>query len=202
MIEGFTSPPFSDAPILFGAALDSSVQIPKDPGNVGIIQTYDGTIIRQVVNQRGEDEFSDNLHRWSTELDASIVGEDIWRKLKELHRSKGKSTLIDWDREVLEILVAPSKTSYAPQRTIYLPHSPASAARAWLDGTEQTVVDSATPAAGEIGINGGSVHVPSGLDGSQVIVEFVAVYDVLVFSFSQNPQGFNNLTANVEFAEV
>lgn len=80
--------------------------------------------------------------------------------------------------------------------------------KAWLlpaggSRTEQTVITSGTPTAGEVKVtNSGSVEIPSGLDGDQLEIAYYPAYTVMVTITDYTPRGHNDQVSSVVVTEV
>lgn len=205
--HSWTQSPFGRAWRLDDTDLDTLGVLPfdKEPSEPRVpIPMGDGrTAIQGIWRGQGEASIG-GAYRWPFTIQAR--SEDESYKLRALAKTPRAVGFIDWEYEVEVFVAGDSLTSFI------LPRSTASSqwgsfptseypTKAFLNGTEQTVVATA-PSAGEVQIVGADVTTPT-LNVNDILeIRYIPWYTVVVGQISRSLARFNDYVLTGEILEV
>lgn len=177
----------------------------KEP-NEGLIPIPMGdgrTAIQGIWRGQGEASIG-GAHRWPFVIQARYEAESY--KLRALAKTPRVAGFIDWEYEVEVFVAGDTLTSFIlprPTASSQWGSFPTSEypTRAFLNGTEQTVVATA-PGAGEVQIAGTAVTTPTLTAGDILEIRYVPWHRVVVGPISRSVQRYNDLLLSGEILEV
>lgn len=201
----FVQPLREDDPVLDGVVLEG---VPFREAALGagasLLEMWDGSRVIQIDYRAQADPVNPLYKQWSFVQQATIEAQ--WLKVAEVHAFALPVWWVPYTAVTEAFIAADSQTSCTLRRptaiskytsfdeTTYPP-------RAWLNGTEQTIVTGA-PSAGEIKISVQTVTTPALAANDKLLIRYYPAYAVLVADFDEDFGGHNALLRQVVLFEA
>lgn len=203
----WTIPPFAGKRILGGQALIETDPVRIRPRNSGahLLDMADGSVVIQLPFTDNDGPENPSYYEWSFEHQAT---EDSDFHLFEDLRSLGRAVWwVPYQIETESFVAVGGQTAFTLRRYLAVAQYPtfdtsAFPAQAFVDGVEQTVIDTGMPSVGEVKIVGRDVETPALIAGQTLRVRYFPAYAVAIANSDLEYDQFNNLVRSVLLVET
>lgn len=199
--------PFQDDPavVLDGVILGARGQIEKTPSQgANFLEMGDHSMVIQLDFR--DDDLPETLRHYTWRAQQRAVTESAWWKVKEAAAYGKPLVLVDFDYEVevftagpeLEVFRLPRPTA----KSLWSGFPASYPIVATLNEVAQTVIESGTPASGEVKVLGPTVTTPGLSVGDKLVIRYVPGFYVGITTMPQQNRGSNDVTRDIEFVEA